>query len=100
MSELEVKDGAMRVRGDLYWDNESEFVLALDTLLESKSQELSIDLSAVKFMFSPFVSHLVRFCLAAKDVGKQPEIIVGDALAEVFRASGLTKELPIRCLPA
>lgn len=98
MSEIEVQGGVLKVRGDLYWDNEDEFVLAMEKLLASPGRQVGIDISEVGFLFSPFVSHLVRFCLTAKDKGKEPEVIIGPNLVETFEVSGLVSELPIRCI--
>lgn len=98
MSEIEVQGGTLKARGDLYWDNENEFILAMEKLLASSAERLTIDISGVGFLFSPFVSHLVRFCLTAKDKGKDPEVVIGPNLADTFQVSGLVSELPIRCI--
>ena len=97
MSEMQLKGGVLKAKGDLYWDNEGEFVLAIEELLEGGHDEVTVDISEVCFLFSPFVSHLVRFCLSAKDKGKNPSVIIGPNLTETFEASGLAKELPITC---
>jgi anti-anti-sigma regulatory factor len=96
MQSLEVENGVLKVKEDLYWDIEDEFQKAVNALLDSPANELTIDLSRATFIFSPFMSHLVRFCLTAKERGKVASIVVNRRLEEVFRSSGLMDELPIR----
>lgn len=93
---FDIKDGVLKVKEDLYWDAEDEFQKAVNALLDSPVNELTIDLSHATFIFSPFMSHIVRFCVTAKEKGKAATIVINRRLEEVFRSSGLMNELPIR----
>jgi len=92
----EVKTGTMVVFDDLYWDSEEEFVRNVDLLLNSPEKSLKINLTRVRFLFSPFIGHIVRFCSMAKELGKNPSVLIGPQLEDIFTSSGLIKELPIQ----
>ncbi|HHN46773.1 MAG TPA: anti-sigma factor antagonist [Planctomycetes bacterium] len=95
MRRFELKDGTLLVVDDLYWDAEEDFQKVVDELLRSPQQTLVIDLSRVNFIFSPFVGHIVRFCMVARETGKTPRIIVNRQIEALFASSGLAAELPI-----
>jgi anti-anti-sigma regulatory factor len=95
MQLFDVQKGTLRVHDDLYWDAEDDFQRAVTALLESKERNLTIDLTSVNFIFSPFMGHIVRFCVTAKEKGKNVRVIIGKQIEGIFRSSGLIGELPI-----
>jgi len=95
MQLLDLQKGTLRVHDDLYWDSEDDFCRAITALLESKERNLTIDLTRVNFIFSPFMGHIVRFCMSAKEKGKNARVVIGKQIEGVFKSSGLIGELPI-----
>ena len=95
MQLLDLQKGTLRVHDDLYWDAEDDFSRAITALLESKEKNLTLDLTRVNFIFSPFMGHIVRFCMTAKEKGKNVRIIIGKQIEGIFKSSGLIGELPI-----
>ncbi len=92
---FDIDGGTLKVVDDLYWDAEDEFVNAVDTLLSLPENSPTLDLTRVSFIFSPFMGHIVRFCMRARETGKDPRIKITPQLESVFKTSGLFDELPI-----
>ena len=95
---FEVKNGRLTVKDDLYWDSEELFDKAVQELLDSPEKDLAIDLSQVSFIFSPFMGHIVRFCMSAREMKKNPSVLIGKQLEDIFKSSGLMTELPIKLI--
>ena len=98
MAEIELTGGVLKVRGDLRSADREEFTEAVDRLLESPEERLTVDLTEVDFLLSVFVSQVVRFCQFAEEAGKEHEVLVGPSLREIFESTGLSDELPIKCI--
>ena len=95
MQLLDLQKGTLRVHDDLYWDAEDDFCRAISALLESPERNLTVDLTRVNFIFSPFMGHIVRFCMNAKEKKKNARVIIGKQIENIFRTSGLIGELPV-----
>ena len=96
MAEIELAGGVLKVSGDLRSADREEFAQAVDALLESSEENLTVDLTEVDFLLSVFVSQIVRFCQMATEEGKDHQVLVGPSLREIFESTGLAGELPVK----
>jgi len=96
LGDFSLADGTLSVTRDLYWELESEFDEACDRLVESSEEKLALDLTDVGFIFSPYVSRIVRLCAAAKERGKDLRILISPKLGDLFEMAGLTEELNVQ----
>jgi len=95
LSDFQLTSGALIVLHDLYWELEKEFDEFCERLVDSAEDELTLDLTEVGFIFSPYVSRIVRLFAAAKSRGKDLRVVISPRLVELFEMAGLTEELNI-----
>ena len=95
MPDLELVAGTLIANRDLYWEVEKEFDALCERLLQSDEKVLTLDLSRIGFVFSPYVSRIVRLHVAAKQQGKSLRMLISPRLSELFQLSGLDSELNV-----
>jgi len=95
LGDFQLTSGTLTVNHDLYWELEKEFDAFCDRLVDSAEDELTLDLTEVGFIFSPYVSRIVRLFAAAKSRGKGLRVVISPRLTELFEMAGLTEELNI-----
>ncbi len=95
LDDFALAGGVLSVNRDLYWELEKEFDEFCDRLVRSSEDKIVLDLTDVAFVFSPYVSRMVRLHADARERGKTLRILISPKLRELFDMAGLTEELSI-----
>jgi len=95
VKEIELSGSTLIVRGDLSWELDNVFSRACHDLIEAGDTTLSVDMTDVGFVASPFIGKIVQLHATAAEGARSLKILISPRLEELFEMSGLLGPLDV-----
>jgi len=90
-----LEKGVLAVTVNLDAANEAQFERACDELIKSPENDLVIDMSAIKFIYSPCLGEIFYAYYEAQKAKKSLSIRVPRALEEIFSLANVEKLIKV-----
>ncbi|MHC4870298.1 MAG: STAS domain-containing protein [Planctomycetota bacterium] len=96
LKDFEVENGTLFVNRDMLHDRDLLFDDACRNLLESKEDDLLIDLSKSTYINSTYIGIIAATFFQANSIKKKLSLKVTPSIGQVLRAGGFEEFIPIQ----